>query len=104
MSRRFLFLAVVCFTAQQLIATASNGQQPQNDSDDGLQQSAATYADIVRSDQPAAYWRFDDNKAVVEVNGSPLSSKQVMAGIQFSQPGPQRDKFPLFEKANRAAV
>ncbi|HEY2410660.1 MAG TPA: LamG domain-containing protein, partial [Pirellulaceae bacterium] len=103
MSRRLLFLAVACFAAQQLFTAAVIAQQPQNDSDDAPE-AAAGYVDIVRADQPVAYWRFEDDKAVADVGGSPVSPQKITAGIKFSQAGPKRDKFPLFEKANRAAV
>src|SRR5437868_12794483 len=104
MSRRFLFLVVACFTAHQLFNAVIFGQQPQNDTDDAPQPSAAAYADIVRADQPAAYWRFEDDKATLDQSGSPLSPQQITTGIKFSQPGARRDKFPLFEKANHAVV
>src|SRR5438552_179721 len=103
MSRRSHLLAAACVAAQQLFSSGLIAQQPQNDSDDAPQSSGG-YADVVRADQPMAYWRFEDDKAAAELNGSPLSPQQITAGIKFSQPGARRDKFPLFEKANRAAV
>src|SRR4051812_11899118 len=104
MPRPSLFLVVVCFAAQQLLNALIFGQQPQNDTDDAPQPSAASYADIVRADQPTAFWRFEDDQGTAEVGGSPLVPRQITAGIKFSQQGARRDKFPLFEKSNHAVV
>lgn len=104
MSRRFLLLVVACFAAQQLLSAVLIGQQPQNDTDDAPQPSAAVYADIVRSDQPVALWRFEDDKGTADFGGSLLAPRQITTGVKFSQLGARRDKFPLFEKTNHAVV
>src|SRR5947207_2291964 len=96
---RLIYLTAACLA----VATTGQAQQPQNDSDDPSPQSAA-YAEIVRADQPFAYWRFEDGKGTAELSGSTLSPKQVMGGIKFGQPGPRRDKFPLFDGGNQGIL
>src|SRR5262245_2797815 len=105
MSRRLLFLAMSCVAALSWSAGGVLAQQaPQNDTDDGPQPKSAVYADLVRADQPVAYWRFDDDKGTAELNGSPWLPKQISGSPKLSQPGPGYPRFPLFEAANRAAV
>lgn len=83
--------------------TFAAAQQLQNDSDNGAP-PAVTYADIVRADQPAAYWRFDDERGAAEANGQAWVPQQITSGVGFSKAGPVAPKFPLFESANRAVT
>src|SRR5262245_31075530 len=105
MPRRLLFLAASCFAAACLSSGGVLAQQaPQNDTDDGPQPKSAAYADLVRTDQPVACWRFDDDKGTAELNGSPWRPTQIGGSPKLSQPGPGGPQFPLFEAGNRAAV
>ena len=72
-------------------------QPPQNDTDDAPQARAASYAEIVRADQPVAYWRFEDETGLAELNGSPWMPAADWARSKFMQAGPRRQKFPLFD-------
>ncbi len=83
-----------------VLANLAYAQQPQNDSDEPSAPSAA-YVEIVKADQPAAYWRFEDGKGSAELIGSTLSPRQTTDAVKFSQAGPRRDKFPLFDAANQ---
>ncbi|HMC12018.1 MAG TPA: LamG domain-containing protein, partial [Pirellulaceae bacterium] len=102
--RLFQFAAVfgaVCF----MLAMHADGQlAPQNDSDEGPSPSGPAYAEIVRADQPAAYWRFEDGKGVAELTGLPGAAPETRGGVKQSQWGPRREKFPLFDTANKAVV
>src|SRR5262245_9115125 len=105
MLRRLLCLIPACLLISQLLLTRAPRQQPpHNDTDDGPQPRAAAYAEIVRADQPVAWWRFDDSTGTAELAGSPWPAQQSTAGVKFVQPGPRQTKFPLFDAANHAAL
>src|SRR5262245_2600189 len=99
MPRRFTFQAAACL----LLATTGLAQQPQNDSDEPSAPSAS-YAEIVKADQPAAYWRFEDGKAKAELSDSTLPPQQTTGAVKLAQPGPRRDKFPLFDAKNQGVL
>src|SRR5438552_891878 len=103
MSRLPLLCVAAGLAVLQLFAVALAQPAPQNDTDDAPLTSA-TYADLVRADQPAAYWRFADDQGTAELNGSPWLPQQIAGSVKFSQPGPRRQKFPLFDAGNQAAV
>src|SRR5262245_1612454 len=104
MSPRLLAFAAALLTAGTSIsALAQAPSQPQNDTDDAPQQ-AVTYASIVEADHPVARWRFEDDKAVAELNGSPWPPQSITGTVKLSQPGPRRQKFPLFDNKNHAAL
>jgi hypothetical protein len=77
--------------------------QPQNDSDDVAQPNAAVYSEVVRTDKPVVYWRFEDEQAAAELDGSPWLPATV-GKVKLAQPGPDRKRFPLFESSNKAAL
>src|SRR5262245_5769358 len=97
MPRRLIYQAAACC----LLATTGFTQQPQNDSDE-TSASSASYSEIVKADQPAAYWRFEDGKAKAELSDSTLPPQQTTGAVKLAQPGPRRDKFPLFDAKNQA--
>src|SRR5262245_17600256 len=86
-----------------LALPAAAQQAPQNDTDDASAKSA-TYEDVVRADQPAAYWRFEDAEGNAELNGSPWRPQSISGSMAFSRPGPRGEKFPLFAAENQAVV
>jgi hypothetical protein len=98
MPRPLIFLAIFCLA----LARLAPAQQPQNDSDEPPASSDA-YAEIVKVDQPVAYWRFEDGKGAVDLIGSTLSPRQTTGAVKFGHPGPRRDKFPLFDGGNQSA-
>src|SRR4051794_38264396 len=95
-----LFLIVACI--RPLAATGAPAA-PQNDTDDVPQQSRS-YADIVQADQPTLYWRFEDDKAFADESGRAVEPQKISGPVQFLEPGPRNDRFPLFEAENRAAT
>jgi hypothetical protein len=99
MLHRLIYVTAACLA----ITATGQAQQPQNDSDDPSPPSVA-YAEIVRADQPVAYWRFEDGKGTAVLSGSPLPPNQVTGGIKFGEPGPRRDKFPLFDVGNQGVL
>src|SRR5262245_57245809 len=104
MSRWLLALAATLLIARSSdSALAQAPPQPQNDTDDAPQQ-AVSYATIAETDHPVARWRFEDDKAVAELNGSPWPPQSVGSTVKLSQPGPRRQKFPLFDAKNHAAL
>jgi hypothetical protein len=95
----------ICILFGALLASAG-GQQPsapQNDTDDAPR-SKTPYADIVRADQPAAYWRFEDDTGAAELGGSPWLPAQIAGPVKLSQAGPRQAKFPLFDAENHAVA
>jgi len=88
-----------CLLPAMLLAQAP--QKPQNDTDDD-KDAAAAYAEIVRADRPAAYWRFEDEKGVAELNGSPRQPTAVAGPVKWLVAGPRQAKFPLFDAQNHA--
>ena len=79
----------------------AQAQKPQNDTDDDKDGGAA-YAEIVRADRPVAFWRFEDDKGIAELNGSPWPAAQVAGPVKWLAAGPRQAKFPLFDAQNSA--
>src|SRR5262245_54820553 len=104
MSRAPIALIVACLATCQLSSAVAQVQPaPQNDTDD-VAVAAVTYADIVRADQPAAYWRFEDDQGAAELNGSPWAPQEVSGNVKLLTAGPRQQKFPLFSRENHAAL
>src|SRR4051794_25871729 len=75
----------------------------QNDSDEPAA-TGDTYAGIVHSDGPAAWWRFDDERGVAEVGDERLAPQAIVGPAKLQQAGPPRVRFPLFGKENRGLL
>jgi hypothetical protein len=88
-----------------LFAFAAWAQTPpaQNDTDDDKDRQPTPYAEIVRADQPIAWWRFDGDDATAELSGAAWPAAGVVGPVKLAQPGPPPGKFPLFAGQNRAA-
>jgi len=104
MFRRISAFALGCLLLSLVEGRNLFAQQPQNDSGDAPQASTAAYAEIVRTDQPVAYWRFEDDKATGEHGASHWSLQQKTGDVKFLQSGPRQQKFPLFDAGNQAVV
>lgn len=104
MVRLLLSLALGCLLLSLVPARNLFGQQPQNDSADAPQTGSAAYAEIVRADKPAAYWRFEDEKASGDYAGSTLSLQKMTGDVKYLQAGPRQQKFPLFDANNHAVT
>jgi len=61
----------------------------QNDSDEPAA-TGDTYAGIVHSDGPAAWWRFDDERGVAEVGDERLAPQAIVGPAKLQQAGPPR--------------
>src|SRR5262245_28405787 len=87
-----------------LLAGAAAAQTPpaQNDTDDDKDRQPTPYAEIVRADQPVAWWRFDGDDATGELGGTAWPAAGVVGPAKLAQPGPPPGKFPLFSGRNRA--
>ena len=65
--------------------------------------AADQYADLVRADKPAGYWRLqkaDDGRVIneIELPDSMLSLDGAITGeVRLASSGPQAGEFPLFE-------
>jgi len=109
MVRPFLSPVLACLLLSlaadcNLFGQQATGTQAQNDSGDAPQASTAAYAELVRADQPAAYWRFEDDKGSGESNSSPLVPVQKTGEVKFQQAGARQQKFPLFDVGNQAVT
>ncbi len=100
MRRPFLSLALACLLLCPAADRNLFGQQPQNDTDDAPQAGPSAYVELVRADQPVAYWRFEDDKASGEHGASPWKMQQMTGDVKFLQAGPRNQKFPLFDAGN----
>ena len=102
MSSRLTFCAVFLLAIGSSVLAFGQAQQraAQNDTDEGPRRGAV-YADLVRADGPVAYWRFEDEGAAGELNGSPWPAKEVSGGVMRMQEGPGAKKFSLFEAGNK---
>lgn len=77
---------------------------PQNDTDDGPAAAGGRYEQIVRADQPVAWWRFEDSRgAAISSEGDFIVSKKY-GDIRFGVAGPTAPQFPLFSQTNRAVA
>ena len=85
-------------------AAAAQTPVPQNDTDDDKDRQPTPYAEIVRADQPVAWWRFDGDEAAAELSGAAWPAAGVAGQARFAQTGPPPGKFPLFAGQNRAAA
>ncbi|MCH7989756.1 MAG: hypothetical protein IID46_11500, partial [Planctomycetes bacterium] len=67
-----------------------------------------SYQKIVLSDEPVAYWRFDDANPKQAVSLSAANSAsligRIIGSVQFDAPGPRTERFPLFKNDNKAAL
>lgn len=86
-----------------LIALTSAPLYGQNDTDDNLP-TTANYAELIRADQPAAYWRLDDARGTLELTGETRLPQLIHGGVQLAGAGPPRERFPLFASDNRAVL
>lgn len=77
-------------------------QQPQNDSDESPTKGIS-YAEMIRTDVPVAYWSFDDADGIAELTGSPWHPVR-KGGANFAAAGPRQEKYPLFSLDNRSAL
>ena len=100
MPRPSLKIAALAWLVPALV-WAQAPPKPQNDTDDDKEVGAA-YAEIVRADRPAAYWRFEDDRGSAELNGSPWLPTEVAGPVQWLAAGPRQAQFPLFDPQNRA--
>ena len=71
--------------------------------------AADQYADLVRADKPAGYWRLqqaEDGRVVneIELPDSTVSLDGAITGeVRLASSGPRSNEFPLFEPDNAAA-
>src|SRR5437773_1760 len=92
-----LFVAALAVTFAALIWQAAVAQRPaQNDSENGPEARTSAYEQIVRADQPVAYWRFDNGTGAAELDSSPWRPSQIAGPIKFNHAGPRAEHFPLF--------
>lgn len=101
MPRFSLTLAALLLGCWPALLSAQAPPKPQNDTDDDKDGSSA-YAEIVRADRPAAYWRFEDDKGVAELNGSPWLPAEIAGPVKWLAAGPRQAKYPLFDAQNSA--
>jgi hypothetical protein len=83
-------------------AVAGAQQPPQNDTDDNAHPKHPPYADLVRADKPVAWWRFDADGGVAELDGAAWKPAEIAGPAKFAQPGPRQARFPLFDAGNQA--
>lgn len=96
---RWPFLSTLC----GLLMAGLSHAQTSNDSDEGPQSDQASYSQIIRSDKPVAYWRFDDQTSAGELGGSPWQPATT-GKVKLAQPGPDRKRYPLFSAENKALL
>src|SRR5688572_23428939 len=66
--------------------------------------SAEIYRDRLMSDQPVAYWRFDEIQECCTPNETHESLRaNAGANVSLIEPGPRPPVFPLFTAENTAA-
>ena len=92
------------FIAAMFMGRAWGQNAAQNDTDDGKDRQAPPYAEIVRSDKPVAWWRFDGGQAIAELNGSPWPAAETAGPVELDRPGPRQDRFPLLGADNRGVL
>ncbi len=97
------FPAIASLLAAGLLPAVllAQARPPQNDTDD-VKDVGAAYAEIVRADKPAAYWRFEDDQGAAELNGSPWPATEVAGPVKWLAQGPRQTRFPLFDANNHA--
>jgi hypothetical protein len=96
-------LALLAVIGLRATVAAAAPPPAQNDSDEPAA-TGETYAAIVRSDEPVAYWRFDDEHGAAEFGDRRLAPQAIVGPAKLLQPGPPRARFPLFGKENRATL
>ncbi|HEX5102819.1 MAG TPA: LamG-like jellyroll fold domain-containing protein, partial [Pirellulaceae bacterium] len=101
---RFLIAAPLIWAALAASAWGQASRTAQNDTDDDKDRLATPYAEIVRADQPVAWWRFDDGQPAGELNGQPWQAAGVEGPAKLAQPGSPAAKFPLFAGHNQAVL
>src|SRR5437762_2205229 len=96
--------AALAFSFAALVLQPAVAQRPaQNDSENGPETKMSAYEQIVRADQPTAYWRFDGGTGATELDGNAWKPAQIVGPIAFNQAAPRAERFPLFDEQNAAA-
>lgn len=75
----------------------------------GDEPSDVRYHDLVQDDNPVAYWRFEESNARSVINHAAQSRDLNLNGVaaaevEFDQPGPRNDFYPLFDAKNKSVA